>query len=249
VVDGCYWACPYEYKFFDFSDPSKGWPELDVESDDYILMDDHKNPEFNEDGTITCYETEEFYVPLQMWDNDITLEIMKEIPDGEYDDEDNYDHPIQVKVTLKRIGNKIIVTDKWLSERRKERIKGYEKWKKKNEEWTKKFRSEDPLYLKYKEMLKKYKHFPMDDYESRGITHEDWCPDFKEKETRWCRRILKKTEENLYTVDLEWAVKTGPIKLQIFKGDKTLEDKFFEHTADDMKKAFNYTNQLFIEEN
>ena len=28
-VEGCYWACPYEYKFFDVSDPiEKGWPEL-----------------------------------------------------------------------------------------------------------------------------------------------------------------------------------------------------------------------------
>lgn len=29
VVNGCYWACPYEYKFFDFSDPiGKGWSEI-----------------------------------------------------------------------------------------------------------------------------------------------------------------------------------------------------------------------------
>jgi hypothetical protein len=31
LVDGCYWACPYEYRFFNVSDPiEKGWPELKI---------------------------------------------------------------------------------------------------------------------------------------------------------------------------------------------------------------------------
>ncbi len=28
AVDGCIWACPYELRFFDFTDPAAGWPEL-----------------------------------------------------------------------------------------------------------------------------------------------------------------------------------------------------------------------------
>ena len=31
-VQGCYWGAGYEYKFFDVSDVSKGWPELKVEA-------------------------------------------------------------------------------------------------------------------------------------------------------------------------------------------------------------------------
>src|ERR1700758_4295029 len=31
AVEGCYWGAGYETQFFDFTDPSKGWPELDVE--------------------------------------------------------------------------------------------------------------------------------------------------------------------------------------------------------------------------
>ena len=30
IVDGCVWGWPYEIKFFDFSDPKNGWPELNV---------------------------------------------------------------------------------------------------------------------------------------------------------------------------------------------------------------------------
>jgi hypothetical protein len=31
LVDGCIWACPAELRFFDFSDPARGWPELTLD--------------------------------------------------------------------------------------------------------------------------------------------------------------------------------------------------------------------------
>ena len=36
VVDGCYWACPYEYKFFDVRDLARGWPELALVGAEHI---------------------------------------------------------------------------------------------------------------------------------------------------------------------------------------------------------------------
>lgn len=30
LVHGCYWACPDQYKFYDFSDPMNGWRELEL---------------------------------------------------------------------------------------------------------------------------------------------------------------------------------------------------------------------------
>lgn len=30
VVDGCIWACPGEYRFYDFTDPSRGWLALPI---------------------------------------------------------------------------------------------------------------------------------------------------------------------------------------------------------------------------
>jgi hypothetical protein len=54
VVDGCYWACPYEYRFFDFSDPMAGWPEIESE----VMIDvDAKPPTIEPDGTIKAYLT------------------------------------------------------------------------------------------------------------------------------------------------------------------------------------------------
>jgi hypothetical protein len=32
-VDGCYWACPYELRLYDVSDPMNGWPLLEIEKE------------------------------------------------------------------------------------------------------------------------------------------------------------------------------------------------------------------------
>jgi len=54
IVDGCFWACPYEYRFYDFSDPMQGWPELKFDG----AYSEDKWPEITSDGLIHCYEPE-----------------------------------------------------------------------------------------------------------------------------------------------------------------------------------------------
>ncbi len=77
---------------------------------------------------------------------------------------------------------------------------------------------------------------------SFGQTYPDWCPSFSGKETRACKRIINK--QNNYTVDLEFATETGPIKLVIYKNGNTFKDEYFEHSVSGMEKALNYTKQL-----
>lgn len=53
AVSGCYWACPYEVRIFDFSEPLKmPWPELyrDTDRDTFIGWDYDENGEFAEIG-------------------------------------------------------------------------------------------------------------------------------------------------------------------------------------------------------
>jgi len=249
IVDGCYWAAPYEYKFFDFSDPSKGWPELKVYEDgeQTYQYSDNKQPDFNEDGTITCYQTSKFFIPLNKYDNDLDYETeLKPFWDknkGEYDKDENWRVDIDKKITLARQDDRMVIIDRWISSVEQERIKRRQIASEKRKQWRKEFTTSDPLYLKYKELVEDPILSP-DNYESTGITHKDWCPDFKEQETRWCRRIIKKDEKQPYTVDLNWAVKTGPIKLTIFKDGKASEEKFFPHTAEAMEEAFTYAKKL-----
>jgi hypothetical protein len=57
AIDGCRWACPYEYRFFDFTDASRGWPELPVASGETLEVVGEKRPVWHADGTFECFET------------------------------------------------------------------------------------------------------------------------------------------------------------------------------------------------
>lgn len=250
LVEGCIWAAPYEYRFYDFSDPSKGWPELEIINEegkpDYLCIDqgDHSmEPIFNEDGSITVFETSDFYIPLGKYENDIELEELKEIPSGEMDKDENWRTDIDKKITLQRQGDKMIITSTWISPVELDRIKRRKEANKRYKEWEKEFKSSDPLYLEYLKQLKNPNLSP-EKYEGRGITYPGWAPDFKEKETRWCRRLVNRDDNQPYTIDLAWAVKTGPIKLTIFKDGNSHDEKFFGHSAENMRKAFLYVHNL-----
>ena len=42
TVCGCHWACPYEYRLYDFSDPMNGWPGIEI-VDGYLVPKDLDN--------------------------------------------------------------------------------------------------------------------------------------------------------------------------------------------------------------
>ena len=249
MVEGCVWACPYEYRFYDFSDPSKGWPELKLWENDKetylcILHGDYpKDPDFNQDGTITIFETSDFYLPLGKYDNDIELEELEALPRGEMDKIENWRVDINKKITLQRQEDKMVITNTWVSpeeqERERRRAEVNERWK----AWRKKFTTTDPLYLRYLERLKDPDLTP-ETYEGTGVTYLGWAPGFDKKERRWCRRILKSADDQPYTVDLGWAVETGPIKLTIYKDGNSHDEKYFSHSAEAMNEAFDYTLSL-----
>lgn len=223
VVDGCHWACPYEFRFYDFSDPMSGWPKL--KTDSYVDSGE-KWPVIDGD-TIRCFECS------------ITDDDDDESEDCKYEDRPPIDKAIK---TFRREGSKLVLVDEWVSDAEKERRRLQKEANEKFEAWKVEFKATDPLYLVYKARLKDcgLKHA---DYESYGTTHDSWCPDFKERECRWCRRILDGRSKG-YTIDLEWAVKTGPIKLEIYKNGKSLDPKFFPHSVEGMNAAFDHAISL-----
>ena len=218
VVRGCVWACPYEFRIYDFSDPmNAGWPEIES---DHCMYDDDVEPTFESDGTIKFYQ-----------------------PDPDDDDSDEEtpasERPVAAIQTFKREGLKLVRISEWVSDTEQKRRQERDDAERKYEEWRANFRATDPLYLTYAELVKDPTLSP-DSYESHGITHDRWCPDFKEREARWCRRIIK---GDALTIDLEWAVKTGPIKLELYRAGKHVEDKFFPHSTEGMHAAFAYAKE------
>jgi hypothetical protein len=104
VVDGCYWACPYEYRFFDFSNPATGWPELAVVPEDCFLEAGYPVPEWADDGTVKCFKSHKCFKSLDKREWDISDEELDGISDEAYDDESNWESRIDEIATLRREG-------------------------------------------------------------------------------------------------------------------------------------------------
>lgn len=227
LVEGCIWACPYEFRLYDFADPMNGWAELEVEVNGkagYIDTSERK-PEF-EGGTVKCF---------QLSDDDDD--------DDDEEETDPKDRPVAAYRIFKREGPKLVMTEDWVSEAEQERRAKRLKAQQEYEAWRADFKANDPLYLKYRELVQHPALSP-EDYESWGVTFEGWAPNFTERETRFCRRIVKRSDDQPYTIDLEWGTKTGPIKLAIYKDGKTQDAKYFEHSAAQMESAFCIAREL-----
>ena len=247
IVSGCFWACPYEVRLYDFSDPMNGWPQLKFYDkygkETYIDDNSDKLPDVSPDGVIKVFQTVDIYDYEERYKVE-GHEDVKWIGDDP-DDPDNDERVTVVAKTLYKIQDKkLVFQSEWVSDHEKAYRKRQEEARRKYEEKIANFKASDPLYHAYVEGLKDPVFSPAD-YHSQGITYDNWCPDFKGHETRWCRDIVT---SGSYKVSLEWAIETGPIKLIIYKDGKKVEDKFFmEHSEESMKTALAYTKGIMQE--
>lgn len=238
-VDGCYWACPYEFKFFDFSDPmEKGWPEIEIEIDGAPagICVSGRLPEIDSDGVLHHFEVEE--------NEDSESCSCEQCSADKKETPVTY---IQKSISLfRREGMKFVRFSEWVSDDeqklRKKRKEDREKWDRKIENFLK----EDPLYLTAKKLLEN-PAFHQDHFGSFGITYKGWCPDFDKKEQRFCSRIHEKISGCKLSIDLEWAMDTGPVKLVIWVDGKLSEEVFFEHSVDGIRQAFEKAEKVITE--
>lgn len=227
IVAGCHWACPYEFRFHDFSDPMKGWPEIQAEaSGDRIMIDcDSRWPEIREDGTIQTFQ--------DPWD------------DHDEDDPEDMKRDPAAIMTFKREGLKLTLLEEWVADEEKDRRQKAEESRQRYEQWLKDFRASDPLYTTAKRLWEG-PGFAPESHMGVGVTHKNWCPHFDKEERRITKRIIKKAEidDPGWTVDLEWGAETGPIKLILYKDGKTFDTKWFDHSVAEMEKAFGIAREL-----
>jgi len=116
VVEGCFWAAPYESQFFDFSDPMSGWPEIELQPPNSIDLGG-RSPEISEDGTITCFETNDDFE-----DEPAESSVPVLLP---------YD-ACQIVVAwtkYRREGMTLILVDNWLHPKEKARREDEEAWR------------------------------------------------------------------------------------------------------------------------
>lgn len=214
VVCGCVWACPYEFRFYDFSNPMEGWPK--IETVDTYVDDDPMWPTFESDGTIKTYCTQSY--------------------EKEDEEKDTPEKPVGIRATkfFLREGPKLTLIKEEVSEEERIKRQKQEEWQRAYDEKIKLFRTTDPLFLCHSELIKDPVFSPEDHY-GIGVTYKDWCPHFKVEEQKFCRRIANHKK---YTIDLEWGMVSGPIKVILYKDGKRLEDKWFDHSVEGMTQAF-----------
>lgn len=150
AVEGCHWGIESEYKFFDFTDPSKGWPEL--KNDEYYDVG-IKEPHWNPDHTFTFYDTEVYIInqdKLIHLDADEYFELSDEAKKNQL--MTSVDDQI---TTIKREGDKIITVNLFQTPERKQRDKEDDESDQKRENYTEKLLNESVIYKKFKSELDK----------------------------------------------------------------------------------------------
>lgn len=120
AVDGCFWACPYEYRFYDFTDPSCGWTALPVDNGDVIDVGDGPPPVWVDDETFECYETH---------------------PGAGGEPE------VSIRTRLRRDGNRMVLVERWFSEAERARQLAEAEQEAAVEAWWNQFSVSDPMYL------------------------------------------------------------------------------------------------------
>lgn len=123
LVDGCHWACPYEYRFFDFTDPARGWPALpirDAEGKDaaWLPAEDRRPPELEGDGTIVCFETVRRFLPQGRIEDEIGRELRATIDEARWKDPESWRVEVDRRVTLRREPDHMRILEDWRSDDR-----------------------------------------------------------------------------------------------------------------------------------
>jgi len=103
VVNGCVWAGPYEFRFFDFTDPAEGWPHVAIPKD---LIEgyggDTIDPVFESDGSIAIGISARYFVPLQKYEHELTEAEEDALTDEEWDNEDLWKDVSYRRIRLRR---------------------------------------------------------------------------------------------------------------------------------------------------
>lgn len=217
AIDGCLWACPYEYRFYDFSDPLSGWPELKIR-DGYQDSSDIK-PEFN-GGTIKCSEQRSI-----------------DQPD---DCADDYKYEIVATKTYRRAGMELVLETLWVSEEERARRDAQIAWQlKSDEEWIQ-YKATDSLYLRFKEHVSSGVLQREPAYVTIGQCFDGWCPHFTGEDRRISSRLLESAatpSSDKVTVDLEWGKTIAPVKLVIYVGKAPESVLWFDRSVTGMEQA------------
>jgi hypothetical protein len=174
VVDGCQWACPYEYRFFDFADPARGWPALPIDPEATVEIVGERPPIWIDERTCECCETS-----------------------GDKDDE------LCARTRLRRDGGRMLVVERWVSDDEQRRRAEAERAEAAVEAWRTRYCGEDPLYLQMRRLATEHA-LPDDGFVAWGRREQELVvtKHFRRGEPRASADLLWGAERGPITVRL-----------------------------------------------
>lgn len=225
VVDGCIWACPYEYRIYGFSDPMSGWPQLRTDNEDDLWHADGRLPELFPDGRLTTFELG--------WNDD----------SEENDSDEEKPRPVVATHTYRRDGDRLLLVESWVdpeeARRREEARREREAWEL---AWNS-YKETDPLYRRAKERVAA--EWPKADGSvSIGQCYAGWCPHFTGSDARVCRGL---TRSPSLVISLEWGRREAPVRLGVWRGasaENKEEAIWFPHSVEGMDAALDMAKAL-----
>lgn len=250
LVDGCYWAGPFEYKFFDFTNPDRGWPEVPIISQEeyechkgnlgdagrvYIHSDEGREPVFNDDGSITAYASTSIYLPTGQREDEITMDELEEIDEAEYDNDDNWKHEVEVEYTLRRHGDAIVVENIWKSDYQQEQERRRAEYNAKDKAQKKEWQDESPLWAELQRCLQNDPDLVLNGLWWRSSSQHD--RENGEKNIWFFYPSVKAQKENSKRAAyLLWGTIEGPVKAEIWVYGKASYETF-DRSIDGLHKA------------
>ena len=127
AVDGCVWAGPYEFRFFDFTDPSRGWPELALVGTERI--DDPSDAE------------------RSRWIGERVFQCNLA----------DHDKAAQERIVVERRVNEMHVIEQSVAEAEQARRDAEAREDAEQDAWWAEFSTSDPMYLRFVELAREYK--------------------------------------------------------------------------------------------
>jgi hypothetical protein len=233
AVLGCYWACPEEIKFFDFSHPAQGWPELPIVPGGFVDAGENLKLAWTDEKEITIQYGESVYEPSgQRWAEMVIVDKEKAQTAGR--DKTNWQPVVDVALVLQRVDNQMVLVSEWLSEDEIRRRDEAEVTRQAFRRWRETYTSTNEIYLMMKQCAAAYQLPPTDDG-VRGSPPNRIL-------SRWFRRKQPKT-----SVDVEWYEQSGNITVQLYDAQgKRRERLTFPLTVAGMQEAMERVRDEFV---
>jgi hypothetical protein len=228
VVQGCHWACPYEYRLYDFTDPiGSGWPELET---DQWIDDDALAPELRDDGTVRTFDSHRVFTRLGIREHHDALD---DVPDEELDDDNNWTRVTDAIKTFRRDGNRLVLAGEWVSE---EERALRERRKRQKEEWEANvaaITAVDPFYSWVTAQ-------PLPDGIERHMSYMFPGPASSDKNTLHFRFYFQDKSQGKHRPVgyLCWGSESGPVYTSNWTYGKGEQRVDFERSQDGLSAAF-----------